>query len=122
LVEHNLDDLAAAIDDEKATDMKDIAHHAHDPVAASLDHDIVGQGPQQHHHLLRFKTFFTAFGHAQALMIAFEQRFHSPTALIIQGDVSQQDRSRIGVRTWVTWVRASTSLGARVEISRPISR
>src|SRR5205814_9728836 len=95
-IQHNLDEVAQGIEDQKATDMEHIAHHTQDPIVpqpagrsrlrqppASPDDDIVGQAAQQHHHLLRFKAFFAALGTAQALLVAFEGGLHAPAALII---------------------------------------
>lgn len=56
------------------------------PLARPDDH-IVGQGAQQHHHLLRLKTLFAAFGAAQPLVVALEGSLDATPTLIVEGDV-----------------------------------
>src|SRR5947209_2515971 len=94
-VEDNLYEVATSIPTQKATNMKDIAHHAQRAIVRlgftarqacrlsllrlrwsrsveplmSPDNHIVGQAAQQDDHLLGFKAFFAAFGAAQPLVI-----------------------------------------------------
>jgi hypothetical protein len=101
---HNLSHLPAGIGQQKATDMKDIAHQTQRPVVvqgwacqlvASPDDHIMRQRAQQHDHLLSGKAFFAAFADAQSLLIAFEGGLDAASPLIIEGGVSQQHRCRI---------------------------
>src|SRR5438270_14029393 len=78
LIEYNLSHLPAGIGQQKATDIKDIAYHAHHPIVLqprtgqpvpSPDDHIVRQRTQQHDHLLSSKAFFTAFADAQSLPV-----------------------------------------------------
>src|SRR5580700_6973422 len=78
-VENDLNNGAGSIADEKATEMKDIAHHAQDAIVGEFgssepstrpDNNVVSQCPQQHDHLLSGKAFLGAFGDAQPLFVA----------------------------------------------------
>ena len=93
MIQDNLNDMAQRIEDEKATDMKDIAHHAQHPIvlqlgnrqpAASPDHDIVSQRAQQHQHLLGLKALLVAFGQPQSGFVPFEGRFDAASTLIVE--------------------------------------
>src|SRR3989442_1397095 len=123
LIEDNLYEVATSIPTQKATNMKDIAHHAQRAIVRqgftarqacrlgllrlrrgrsveplmSPDNHIVGQAAQQNNHLLGFKAFFAACGAAQPLMVTLERRFYSTTALIIQIHIRKPHAGRIGV-------------------------
>ena len=111
LIEHNLNDLPTGISQQKATDMKDIAHHAQgsvvlqgragQPVASPDDH-IVRQSAQQHDHLLSGKAFFAAFADAQSLLVTLEGGFDAASTLIVESDIGQQHRR------WILPVARST--------------
>jgi hypothetical protein len=107
LIEDHSDQLSRGIGEQKATDMKDIAHHAQHTVVlqaragqpeASPDNHIVGQRSQQHHHLLRFKAFFAAFADAQPLLVPLEGGLDAATTLIVEAHVGQQHRSLISLK------------------------
>lgn len=100
LVQDQLNNTPRCIRAEKVANMKDIAHHAHDAVilqlrngqpAARPHNHIVSQGAEQHQHLLRFKTFFAASRHAQSLLVAFERRFNTSPALIVESQIGHQN-------------------------------
>src|SRR5712692_7186877 len=104
LIEHNLSHLPTGIGQQKATDMKDIAHHAQYPVmlqswacqpATRPDDHIVSQAAQEHHHLLSGKAFFAAFADAQALLVALEGGFDPASPLVVEPDIGEQDGRRI---------------------------
>src|SRR6266436_3755897 len=92
------------VKDDLTTAVKHVAYHAHDaplPYSGHIGaepltsphHRVVRQGIQLRHHLLRLKALLVAFGHAQALLVAFDRRFHSTAALIIDIHIGQSDRA-----------------------------
>src|SRR5712692_837026 len=90
------------VKDDLTTDVKHVAYHTHDaPLPhswhigaeplSSPHHRVVRQGMQLGHHLLRLTALLVAFGHAQALLVAFDRRFHPTATLIIDSHRGQQD-------------------------------
>src|SRR5882724_5613281 len=101
-VEHDGCDALAMVKDDLTTAVKHVAYHAHDAPLPYSGHRgaepltsphnrVVRQGIQLRHHLLRLKALLVAFGHAQALLVAFDRRFHPTAALIIDIHIGQQD-------------------------------
>src|SRR6266498_2584235 len=99
-VEHDLCDALAMVKDDLTTAVKHVAYHAHDaplPYSGHIGAEpltsphnrVVRQGIQLRHHLLRLKALLVAFGHAQALLVAFDRRFHPTAALIIDIHIGQ---------------------------------
>ena len=121
LIEHNLNDLPTGISQQKATNMKDIAHHAQgsvvlqgragQPVASPDDH-IVRQSAQQHHHLLSGKAFFAAFADAQSLLVTLEGGFDAASTLIVESDIGQQHRR------WILHAEVARSTGGHAGPTR----
>ena len=121
LVEDNLHELAAGIPTQKATEMKDIAHHAQRAIVRqqltarqryqlgllrlswgrsvepllSPDKHIVSQAAQEHDHRLRGKALFAAEASAQALLIALESGFDPTSPLVVEADIGQHHCCRI---------------------------
>src|SRR5216683_5406230 len=117
LVEDDLYEVAASIPTQKATNMKDIAHHAQRAIVRqrltarqryqlgllrlswgrsveplmSPDKHIVSQAAQEHQHLLGFKTLFVAFGQADA-RVSFEASLDAAASLVVERDRSPQHR------------------------------
>src|SRR5258708_27670900 len=116
LVEDDLYEVAASIPTQKATHMKDIAHHAQRAIVRqrltarqryqrllrlswgrsveplmSPDKHIVSQAAQEHQQLLGFKTLFVAFGQADA-RVSFEASLDAAASLVVERDRSPQHR------------------------------
>src|SRR2546428_10215429 len=84
LVEHYPGELPMTIPLDKPTDMPDIANQAHQSIALNLrqrrrhpatrpHQDVMRQGVQQHHHLLRLEALLVALGDAQALLVVLDR-------------------------------------------------
>src|SRR5260370_41435219 len=103
LIQHNLNHVMKGIKAEKATDMKDVTHHAQNATMWSFwnsqpatrpDHDIVSECAQKQQHLLSFEALLVAFGETQSLLVAFQRGFDPSPALIVQGHIGSQDALR----------------------------
>src|SRR5260370_29685252 len=104
LIQYNLNHVMKGIKAEKATDMKDVTHHAQNATMWSFwngqpstrpDHHIVSECTEKQQHLLSFKALLIAFGETQSLLVAFQRGFDPSTALIVKGHISSQDRDVI---------------------------
>jgi hypothetical protein len=91
LIEHNLHNMIKGIKTEKATDVKDSAHHAQNTTMRSFwqsqplacpDHDVVGERAQRYQHVLCVEALFIAFGQSQSLFVTFESGLDASPALI----------------------------------------
>src|SRR2546423_988418 len=116
LVEDDLYEVAGSIPTQKATHMKDIAHHAQRAIVRqrltarqryqlgllrlswgrSVE-PLMSQAAQEHQHLLGFKTLFVAFGQADAF-VSFEARLDAAASLVVERDQSPQHRLLISRR------------------------
>src|SRR5258708_14757703 len=116
LGDDDLYEVAASIPTQKATHMKDIAHHAQRAIVRqrltarqryqgllrlswgrsveplmSPDKHIVSQAAQEHQQLLGFKTLFVAFGQADAC-VSFEASLDAAASLVVERGRSPQHR------------------------------
>src|SRR5712691_4032756 len=115
---------------QPTADVKHLTYQAHYPPPFSRrdvggkpmarpHHRVVCQGIALDHHLWRGTALRIAFGHPQAVLIAFDGDVHPTPALVVEGDRGQQDGSRTCRRSSGCWVSALTAGGDRVAINTP---
>jgi hypothetical protein len=94
------------VKDDLTTDVHHLADHAHEaprPHAGDIGREPLARPPNRvvcarsalGHHRLRFTALLGAFGHPQAVRIAFEGRVDPTPALSIAGHIGQPHRHRV---------------------------